>query len=83
MHRQRGALSQIQGRFESEARAPFDDGWTRDDEAPEPLATSVTIDDKFRSAIRHPLVGPAFRQPNKISEECPRRFYLCSIQNFR
>jgi DNA repair photolyase len=50
MHRQRGALSQIQGRFESEARAPFDDGWTRDDEAPEPLATSVTIE-RARSII--------------------------------
>ncbi|MDH4324912.1 MAG: PA0069 family radical SAM protein [Betaproteobacteria bacterium] len=44
MHSQRGALSQIQGRFESEARAPFDDGWTRDDEAPAPLATTITIE---------------------------------------
>ena len=44
MQRQRGALSQIQGRFEPEARTPFDDGWTRDDEAPAPLATTITIE---------------------------------------
>jgi len=46
MHRQRGALSQIQGRFESEARAPFDDGWSRDgdDEPLAPLQTVITIE---------------------------------------
>lgn len=42
--RQRGALSQIQGRFETEARTPFDDGWQRDDEPLEPLATTVTVE---------------------------------------
>ncbi|HZN85620.1 MAG TPA: PA0069 family radical SAM protein, partial [Burkholderiales bacterium] len=42
--RQRGALSQIQGRFETEARDPFDDGWAREDEALQPLETSVTIE---------------------------------------
>jgi DNA repair photolyase len=50
MHRQRGALSQIQGRFESEARAPFDDGWTREDEPPAPLATTITME-RARSII--------------------------------
>ncbi len=44
MQRQRGALSQIQGRFEPEARAPFDDGWTRDDEAPAPIQTTIAIE---------------------------------------
>jgi DNA repair photolyase len=44
MNRQRGALSQIQGRFETEARAPFDDGWSRDDEPLVPLATTVTVE---------------------------------------
>jgi len=48
--RQRGALSQIQGRFESEARDPFDDGWAREDEPLEPLKTSVTIE-RARSII--------------------------------
>jgi DNA repair photolyase len=53
MQRQRGALSQIQGRFESEARAPFDDGWSRDggdDEPLEPLHTVITIE-RARSII--------------------------------
>src|SRR5688572_7403089 len=48
--RQRGALSQIQGRFETEARDPFDDGWAREEEPLEPLKTSVTIE-RARSII--------------------------------
>jgi DNA repair photolyase len=44
MQRQRGALSQIQGRFEPEARAPFDDGWTREDEPLAPLQTTIAIE---------------------------------------
>ncbi len=42
--RQRGALSQIQGRFESVERAEFDDGWSREDEPREPLATTVSVE---------------------------------------
>jgi len=48
--RQRGALSQPQGRFESEAREEFDDGWTRGDEPLAPLQTTVTIE-RARSII--------------------------------
>jgi DNA repair photolyase len=48
--RQRGALSQIQGRFETEARDPYDDGWAREEEPLEPLKTSVTIE-RARSII--------------------------------
>jgi DNA repair photolyase len=48
--RQRGALSQIAGRFESEARDPFDDGWAREDEPLEPLKTVVTVE-RARSII--------------------------------
>jgi DNA repair photolyase len=48
--RQRGALSQIQGRFETEARDAFDDGWARDDEPLEPLRTTVTVE-RARSII--------------------------------
>src|SRR5688572_17503343 len=48
--RQRGALSQIPGRFETEARDPFDDGWAREEEPLEPLKTSVTIE-RARSII--------------------------------
>jgi hypothetical protein len=42
--RQRGALSQMQGRFETEVRETFDDGWTREDEPLAPLLTTVTIE---------------------------------------
>lgn len=48
--RQRGALSQIAGRFESESRDPFDDGWAREDEPLEPLKTVVTVE-RARSII--------------------------------
>jgi DNA repair photolyase len=39
--RGRGAATNVSGRFESQAREDFDDGWARD-EAPEPLVTEVT-----------------------------------------
>lgn len=44
MHRLRGALSQIPGRFESVGREAFDDGWTREDEPAPPLATTATVE---------------------------------------
>ena len=48
--RQRGALSQVQGRFETVERAAFDDGWAREDEPLEPLQTTVTVE-RARSII--------------------------------
>ena len=50
MNRQRGALSQIQGRFETVERAAFDDGWEREDEPLAPLQTTVTVE-RARSII--------------------------------
>ena len=41
--RGRGAATNASGRFESQKREDFDDGWTRD-EAPEPLVTEVTFE---------------------------------------
>src|SRR5271166_5718820 len=41
--RGRGAATNASGRFEIARREDFDDGWTRD-EAPEPLATEVTLE---------------------------------------
>ncbi len=46
----RGALSQIQGRFESTGRSPYDDGWTQDGDAPPPPPTTVT-EERARSII--------------------------------
>ena len=48
--RQRGALSQIQGRFDTVERAAFDDGWEREDEPLAPLQTTVTVE-RARSII--------------------------------
>lgn len=50
MTKLRGALSQIQGRFETAARSPFDDGWTREDEPAVPIETTVT-EERARSII--------------------------------
>ena len=50
MTKLRGALSQIQGRFENDARTPFDDGWTPDDEPAPELRTTVT-EERARSII--------------------------------
>jgi len=49
MTKLRGALSQIQGRFETDARAPFDDGWT-DEEIDREFKTTVT-EERARSII--------------------------------
>jgi DNA repair photolyase len=48
----RGARSHLQGRFESEAREPFDDGWTPEEREGGELQTTVTIE-KARSIVSH------------------------------
>jgi DNA repair photolyase len=50
MNRLRGALSQNPGRFETVERAPVDDGWAREDEAPAPIQTTVAVE-RARSII--------------------------------
>ena len=50
MTRLRGALSQIRGRFETAARSPFDDGWTRDEPADAQIRTTVS-EERARSII--------------------------------
>jgi len=50
MTKLRGALSQIQGRFEGDVRSPYDDGWAQDDEAPPAPQTTVT-EERARSII--------------------------------
>ena len=47
----RGALSRLQGRFETLAREAFDDGWGADDEAPAAIETCVT-EERARSVIQ-------------------------------
>ena len=48
----RGARSHIQGRFETAAREPYDDGWMPDEKEESELKTSVTIE-RARSIISH------------------------------
>ena len=50
MSKLRGARSQIQGRFETAARSPFDDGWTQDEQTVAPIQTKVT-EERARSII--------------------------------
>jgi DNA repair photolyase len=46
----RGARSRLPGRFETDAREAFDDGWTRDDPPAAPLETRVA-EERARSII--------------------------------
>jgi DNA repair photolyase len=48
----RGSRSFIQGRFETVAREPFDDGWTAEEPDDRPLETQVTIE-RARSIVSH------------------------------
>ena len=50
MTKLRGALSQIQGRYETAERSPFDDGWADEEESENPLPTTVT-GERARSII--------------------------------
>jgi DNA repair photolyase len=50
MTKLRGALSQIQGRFETAERSPFDDGWASEEQIEEPFRTEVT-EERARSII--------------------------------
>ena len=50
MTKLRGALSQIQGRFETAERSPFDDGWANEEQIDKPFRTEVT-QERARSII--------------------------------
>ena len=50
MHKLRGALSQIQGRFETAERSPFDDGWTPEEQA-ESAVKTIVVEERARSII--------------------------------
>jgi DNA repair photolyase len=50
MTKLRGALSQIQGRFETARRSPFDDGWANEEQIDKSFRTTVT-EEQARSII--------------------------------
>jgi len=73
----RGALSQIQGRFESEARAPFDDGWAAEEEAAPPLPTTVK-EERARSIIaRNDSPDVPFEQSINAYRGCEHGCIYC------
>src|SRR4029079_6856816 len=49
MTKLRGALSQIQGRFETEARSPYDDGWKPSGD--NGWADEETLDKEFKTTV--------------------------------
>ena len=50
MQKLRGALSQIQGRFETAQRSPFDDGWTPEEQA-ESAVKTIVVEERARTII--------------------------------
>ncbi|WP_370660024.1 PA0069 family radical SAM protein [Massilia horti] len=47
----RGAVSNIQGRYEVDVRERFDDGWSRDDEEGEPAPFKTQVTDEYAKTI--------------------------------
>ncbi|MBZ2208344.1 PA0069 family radical SAM protein [Massilia soli] len=47
----RGAVSNLQGRYEVNGRESFDDGWTHDDEDGEPAPFKTQVTDEFAKTI--------------------------------
>ena len=47
----RGAVSNIQGRYEVNGRESFDDGWTHDDDQDEPAPFKTHVTDEFAKTI--------------------------------
>jgi DNA repair photolyase len=77
MTKLRGARSQIQGRFEKEDRAPFDDGWTEAEAAGEPLETTVT-EERARSIIaRNDSPDVPFEQSINAYRGCEHGCVYC------
>jgi DNA repair photolyase len=77
MTKLRGARSQIQGRFESEERSPYDDGWTPDDEPAPELRTTVT-EERARSIIaRNDSPDVPFEQSVNAYRGCEHGCIYC------
>jgi DNA repair photolyase len=77
MPRQRGALSQTPGRFETVERAPFDDGWAREEEPLPELQTTVTVE-RARSIIaRNDSPDVPFEQSINAYRGCEHGCVYC------
>jgi DNA repair photolyase len=77
----RGARSHLQGRFESAAREPFDDGWTPEERDTRVLQTSVTIE-RARSIIsRNDSPDVGFSQSINPYRGCEHGCIYCMAGN--
>jgi DNA repair photolyase len=73
----RGALSQIQGRFETEARSPFDDGWADEEQTDKEFKTTVT-EERARSIIaRNDSPDVPFEQSINAYRGCEHGCIYC------
>ena len=77
MTKLRGALSQIQGRFETEARSPFDDGWAAEERMETTFQATVT-EERARSIIaRNDSPDIAFEQSINPYRGCEHGCIYC------
>src|SRR3954468_1431701 len=73
----RGARSFMQGRFESEARESFDDGWTPEEKEAVELKTSVTIERARSIVSRHDSPDVGFDQSINPYRGCEHGCIYC------
>ena len=73
----RGARSHLQGRFESAAREPFDDGWTPEERETQPLQTSVTIEQARSIISRNDSPDVGFSQSINPYRGCEHGCIYC------
>ena len=77
MTKLRGALSRIQGRFETAERSPFDDGWAAETQTEETFRTQVT-EERARSIIsRNDSPDVPFEQSNNPYRGCEHGCIYC------
>ncbi len=74
--RGRGAATNASGRFESQTREDFDDGWTRD-EAPEPLVTEVTFEKPKTVITRNTSPDISFDRSINPYRGCEHGCFYC------
>jgi DNA repair photolyase len=77
MSKLRGALSQIQGRYETAERSPFDDGWANEEQLDKEFKTTVT-EERARSIIaRNDSPDVPFEQSINAYRGCEHGCIYC------
>ncbi|MGQ0741470.1 MAG: PA0069 family radical SAM protein [Alphaproteobacteria bacterium] len=73
----RGARSNATGRYESEQRLAFDDGWTSDDAEPPPIRTTVQADASRKIVTRNNSPDISFDQSINPYRGCEQGCVYC------